>query len=295
MLGIIGKGAISSLLASRAHHVNISHTLLCRTAIAKPLNYRLHKGESGRFTPQFKLPEQANTTEFDMLLIPIKAYDVVGALQQWQHCISAKTIIVLLNNGMGPHESVQSQFAANPVAALTTSYGALKVSDSEVKETGIGECVGGWLSQPEKHQEPSIIKLFNTLLPPCTWQTNALPALWQKLSINCVINPLTAVHNVTNGALANPEFAPVIAKLVAEFVSVANRAGQAFSYQDLLKKVYAVIRNTAQNYSSMRQDVHYGRQTEIDFINGYLLTTAERQNISLPEHQRLYEQVKSIT
>ena len=44
----------------------------------------------------------------------------------------------------------------------------------------------------------------------------------------------------------------------------------------------------------MRQDILMGRKTEIDFINGYLLKMAAEQQLNLPEHEQIVNQIKIL-
>lgn len=53
-----------------------------------------------------------------------------------------------------------------------------------------------------------------------------------------------------------------------------------------------VIDNTADNISSMLQDIRAMRHTECDYITGYLLKRARAHGIAVPENARLYDLVK---
>jgi 2-dehydropantoate 2-reductase len=57
--------------------------------------------------------------------------------------------------------------------------------------------------------------------------------------------------------------------------------------------VARVIAGTADNRSSMLQDVEHGQPTEIDFITGYLLTVATQHGIDAPHNSALLERVKN--
>ena len=94
----------------------------------------------------------------------------------------------------------------------TTSHGALKVSassgDFHVKYTGVGATQIGApnVDKPSPQtlaalsqiapQLASAIATLDNALPPVQYQNNILRALWTKLSVNAVINPLTALHNI---------------------------------------------------------------------------------------------------
>ena len=57
---------------------------------------------------------------------------------------------------------------------------------------------------------------------------------------------------------------------------------------------FAAIENTAQNRSSMLQDVLAGRKTEIEFINGHMLRTARRLDVDAPLNQELLQEVIAL-
>lgn len=55
----------------------------------------------------------------------------------------------------------------------------------------------------------------------------------------------------------------------------------------------SVAGKTAQNMSSMLQDVNADRPTEIDYINGYIVKRGEELGVHTPLHEFLVRQVKS--
>lgn len=107
----------------------------------------------------------------------------------------------------------------------------------------------------------------------------------QKLAINAVINPLTAIFDCLNGELFDDprrlalmrlllsEISPVIsAILTSSFTEEpSSEAASIFSLSALERIIFDAAGKTAQNISSMRQDMLAGRRTEIDYINGYIV------------------------
>ena len=61
---------------------------------------------------------------------------------------------------------------------------------------------------------------------------------------------------------------------------------------ELVKIVHQVITATANNFSSMHQDLKFKRHTEVEFINGYVTSKAAELNIEVPHNLRLLEQIK---
>lgn len=119
---------------------------------------------------------------------------------------------------------------------------------------------------------------------------NIRAELWRKLAVNCAINPLTALLDCPNGELRqHPDRVALICREVA---AVIEREGYHTSESDLRYYVDRVIESTAENISSMLQDIRAMRHTEIDYITGYLLKRARAHGITVAENSRLFELVK---
>ena len=135
---------------------------------------------------------------------------------------------------------------------------------------------------------------------PARWFTDSLARLadwsWdeaietrvaRKFAVNCVINPLSAVHRLRNGELlARDTVYRDLVELCDETEPVLRRLGLWSDAGSLLEAAKAVCAQTAQNRSSMLQDVLAGRETEIEFLTGELLRRAGVE--SLPLNNRLY-------
>jgi 2-dehydropantoate 2-reductase len=124
----------------------------------------------------------------------------------------------------------------------------------------------------------------------------------RKLVVNAVINPLTVVFDCYNGEIFKPERDPLIEKLVAEISAVTRRILlednpeadlEEFSSQRLEEVVRDIGAKTATNISSMRQDVLAGRETEIDYINGYVVRRAKEFDIACDCNEQVVQFVKT--
>ena len=140
----------------------------------------------------------------------------------------------------------------------------------------------------------SIEPILSELLPPSHWHQDISLALWKKLAINSVINPLTAIHNLKNGALADREFSGSISNICNEIANIMKALNYPMTSNELIESVQQVITATANNYSSMHQDIKFKRQTEIEFINGYVTSKASELNIKVPHNQRFLEQIRQL-
>ena len=232
----------------------------------------------------------ANDPEFlatsDLLLVTLKAWQVSDAVKALASTLSETTPILLIHNGMGTIEELHT--IHQPLLMGTTTHAARRDGNVIIHVANGTTRIG-----PAREQDDDfsyLADLLQCVLPDVAWHNNIRAEMWRKLAVNCVINPLTALWNCPNGELRNhPEEVNLICQEVA---AVIEREGHHTSVDDLRYYVEQVIDSTAENISSMLQDIRALRHTEIDYITGYLLKRARAHGIAVPENSRLFELVK---
>lgn len=303
-IGIVGKGAIGGLLAMNCQQLCLDYRLLLREQNS-PGGYNNDlavENLTGAVIPLTgKQNSLATAVGCELIILPIKSYQIAPTLNtlaehfanQVKTPATPKPTIILLHNGMGGIESVNTLLPHHTCIAATTSYGAFKPNENLIKQTGGGDTHLGWVTDlPDNHKQ--IENTLEKLLPPSHWHQDIYLALWNKLAINSVINPLTAIHYIKNGQLADEKFNQIIQDICAEVLNVMAALGYDIEQQALINNVYKVVESTANNYSSMHQDIHHGRKTEIEFINGYIVNKANELGIAVPINHRLLNQVLEL-
>jgi 2-dehydropantoate 2-reductase len=125
----------------------------------------------------------------------------------------------------------------------------------------------------------------------------------KKLVINAVINPLTARFNCQNGQVFETQDRRVLYRhllqeagaIIREMLPQSDSLRETgFSDQALSALVEEVTEKTANNTSSMLQDIQTGRRTEIDYINGYLVSQGRRLGLPTTHHEAVYNMVKTL-
>lgn len=232
----------------------------------------------------------ANDPEFlatsDLLLVTLKAWQVSDAVKALAATLAETTPILLIHNGMGTIEELRN--IRQPLLMGTTTHAARRDGNVIIHVANGTTHIG-----PAREQDGDfsyLADLLQCVLPDVAWHNNIRAEMWRKLAVSCVINPLTALWNCPNGELRNhPEEVNLICQEVA---AVIEREGHHTSADDLRYYVEQVIDSTAENISSMLQDIQALRHTEIDYITGYLLKRARTHGIPVPENSRLFELVK---
>jgi 2-dehydropantoate 2-reductase len=291
-LAIVGKGAIGGLIGFKCHQLGYTYQHLIKTQQQPLFKVTDITGVLHSYTPNISVITKPN--QFDVLILPVKAYQVMSVLQQLAPFIQPNHIIVLLHNGMGTIEQVKKRLPNNSLIAATTSYGAFKPDTNTLLETGLGQTHLGWIGTVDKRLKKLIEPILSALLPPSKWHQDISLALWKKLAINAVINPLTAIHNLKNGELEDTKYINQINNICFEISMLLSALDYSIKSTDLIENVRQVITATANNYSSMHQDLKFKRHTEIEFINGYVISKATELNIEVPHNQRLLEQIRQL-
>ena len=222
----------------------------------------------------------------DLLIVTLKAWQVSEAVKNLQHSLPEDCPILLLHNGMGTLDELKG--LPQPLLRGVTTHAA-KRDGTVIVHVASGVTHIGPTS-PAGEALSELAEMLHCALPDVAWHNNLASAAWQKLAVNCVINPLTVFHDCTNGELAHRR--DEIELLCHEVANVMEREGQHTSREWLVSYVLEVIRTTAANTSSMLQDIRAQRRTEIDYINGYVIRRARAQGIPTPENSRLYEFIK---
>ncbi|KAJ1654987.1 2-dehydropantoate 2-reductase (Ketopantoate reductase) (KPA reductase) (KPR) [Dispira simplex] len=372
MVYILGVGAIGTLVAYHLRHKfpTLPVTLLLRNqasaekwqqvaqeqlTLVKPPSKK-SKSENGSGNPTtaagplhhvrgFSWEVLDSTTSadapaqrIDCLVVTTKVHHTTEALRQVVPRLDHRSVVLLLQNGMGVYEEIRDKFYSSPCDGEynvplflqgTTTHGCYRPRPFHVVHAGQGRL---WLGTPdiENAQRLDTSSTLTTSVRTLLSQFRAIPLgvswestfqlqarLWQKLAVNGCINPLTAHFDCLNGALLDDMRCTSLIHALCTESSVIIRhhldllwdqkaRGQwsptdelalidvpllqsQFTPDALVNQVQLVCRQTANNVSSMRQDIRAGRPTEINYINGYLVTLATRYNLPCSTHRQVLQ------
>lgn len=116
--------------------------------------------------------------------------------------------------------------------------------------------------------------------------------LWEKLVVNACINAVTALLNCKNGAPARDPHGQHLFRTVCKEIEDLMEATGLDVPAELLTRVFLVSSQTADNFSSMQQDMIACRSTEIDYINGFVVKQGARIQIPTPANDVIYNLIK---
>mgnify|MGYP001158210145 FL=1 len=285
---ILGVGAIGGLFACRLQLGGAEVTLLSREHEEPARQLVLHN----TLTARCQFPQQAiahSEDPIEYLLVCTKAWAVESAIESVAHRLSATSVVVLLCNGMGLAEAVAPLIGEAQLVVGSTMSGCRRSGNGELIVSGEGRTQLGTL---DASPAPTWSSLWRQSVPDFKWETDIRSVLLAKVALNAVINPLTALHGVTNGELLQAPLQVITEEVIKEVQSVLCAADATEIASALPVQVRAVCNSTAANHSSMRVDLESGKRTEIDAIVGWLLSSLTPHPPATPILSELYDAVK---
>ncbi len=230
----------------------------------------------------------------DLVVVFVKAVHTPAAARTAAGIAGRGGLVLTLQNGMGNAEALGRAVAPDRVLAGTTAHGATLLGPGAIRHAGAGPTVLGPWAGAGRAAAERVAGLLRRAGFEVAVVDDPRPALWHKLLVNVGINAITALTGIRNGQLLDlPQTRNLVAEAVAEAATVARAAGVAVD-GDPVDRVLAVARATAENRSSMGQDVDAGRPTEIAAINGFVVAQADRLGVPVPVNRTLAALVETL-
>jgi 2-dehydropantoate 2-reductase len=228
----------------------------------------------------------------NLIILTVKSYDTETAIKQTVPLIHDKTIIMSLQNGLDNIEKIEHVIDKDRILAGVTTHGAIFSQPGVIKHTGKGKTILGMFDRSQSKRLENIVHLFNEAGIETQASDDIVKEIWVKAIINSSINPLTAFFNCKNGyLLENPLLEKTVEIICKESTSIAQAEGIPVNVLDMIQRTKEVIKDTENNYSSMLQSIQQRKKTEIDSINGKLITIAKHHRIDASLNKILVELV----
>ena len=290
---ILGAGSLGGLWATRLFRAGVPLRVILRTP-QRLADYHASGGLSliehdrcSLYPVAAELPDAR--TPISRLLVACKAYDAEAAIAELAPRLVKGADILLLQNGLGSQQAIAERWPDSRCVFVSSTEGAYREGDFRIVHAGQGH---NWLGAPEGRTPPSWLAELDAAGIPYAWTDDILGKLWRKLAINCAINPLSVLHDCRNGQLLTQRTS--LHRLCNELGDLLRACNQAGAAEGLEDEVLRVVEATANNYSSMYQDVRNGRRTEVSFLLGQACRTAQRQGLATPELCGLLERLQAF-
>lgn len=291
---LVGTGALATLFAARLSEAGHSVSMLGTwkdglhalqkdgariiDANGNEKSYQVHATDN---------PDEVKDSKYALVLV--KAWQTERAANQLKESLADDGLAVTLQNGIGNKETLQSTLGVARVSLGITTTGATLLAPGLVKVGGEG-IISLEQNQASRNLEAMLKSAkFNLQIV-----DDAESLVWGKLVINAAINPLTALLQVPNGELlSHPKARKMMGALAEETAEVAEAEHVHLPFENPISAAEDVARKTAENKSSMFQDVLRGAPTEIDAICGAIMKRGQKHGIKTPYNKACWTMVRA--
>lgn len=233
--------------------------------------------------------------------------------------VSAKSCVVLIQNGVGVEEPYRKRFPRNPIVSAVTVISAEQIRNGVIRQNrwtriSLGP-YGSGLGTPSSStaESDAVVRRGHECMEQLArwWsqyggirdvemhtELELQTIRWHKLCINAAFNPTAVLSGGRGNAdqLTDPELRQHITGIMNEIWNAAPKVlGKPFP--DSLAKPERIIKSTERNTGarpSMLLDWEADRAMELEVILGNPVRIARRAGVEMPKLQSLYALLRSM-
>jgi 2-dehydropantoate 2-reductase len=314
---IVGIGALGGTIAARAIHTGLPVRLAARNSDSAEALRRSGLRVSG-IGGEVKadaidvaaVEAYGKGDQFDLILLATKAQDALEVAPHVVGLLAPDGVILPIQNG-GVARVLADRLGEDKILGGFSNLGATMVEPGvyEQKNAGhlvIGELAGGVSERVERLAQ----ELGHAIEVKVS--SNMTGAIWSKLLINCSVTTIGAICSQTMRQYMDTKAGKeVFRRTYEEALSVALATGTrperlavdpippGWASNVAVEERYeswveAMIAFYGDVKPSMLQDFERGQKTEIDFINGYVVTLGHASGVPVDMNAKITGLVRQI-
>ena len=314
---IVGIGALGGTIAARAIRTGLSVRLAARdTESAKVLRRSGLRvsgigGEVKADTIDVAaIEDYGKGDQFDLILLATKAQDALDITPYMLDLLAPDGVILPIQNG-GIARMLADRLGENKILGGFSNLGATMVEPGVYEQKNAGHLLIGELAGGVSERVERVARTLGRAIE-VKVSSNLTGAIWSKLLINCSVTTIGALCSQTmRQYIKTKEGKKVFRRTYGEALSVALAIGTRLerltvdpippgwasniaAEEHYESWVEAVVAFYGDIKPSMLQDFERGRKTEIDFINGYVVTLGRASGVPVYMNARITELVHQI-
>ena len=254
----------------------------------------------GNTVRNIRIPAVSNIRsagEADMIMIQTKSAQTKQALEEAMAIISDKTVVMSVQNGIANFDVIEGFVGKERMiigctltATTLTGFGEIRI-DTEAHSDiqALGELAKGPCFEIRDVLERGGMDVGLS--------ENVLKEIWQKLSFNAAMNPITGITRLVVGRTGHSGVD--LACMISEEVCAVAEAEGVPVDREYAKSIFnnAALPGPKQettHLTSMLQDVVRERKTEADAICGAVVQRAYKYGIPVPHLESVYLLIRMI-
>ncbi|MEI7536080.1 MAG: ketopantoate reductase C-terminal domain-containing protein [Comamonadaceae bacterium] len=306
---VIGAGAVGTTLAAYLTAAGQRVGLLIRETDQTKfesvpfLTVDRIAGAPALTTQKPELSTEIDLTAVAYLFICVKHAALEQVLSRLPSTLPSQTTLVSTLNGISALPHLKRRYPAGQVANMTVMFNAQLVSPLHSRMTTKPQIV----IDSADSRLPGLFDHSGMQVK----HTHGEAIAWGKLLLNLANAVCALTHTTAKDLLTVPDLRAIYAAVLDEAVAVIERAGVPYQLPlplpyRLFRQIIlhggplpwwiASLRNGLQqgSYPSMVADIEAGRPTEVNQLNGEIVSLGRAQALATPINARMVELVQAI-
>ena len=305
---IIGTGAVGGYYGGMLVKAGFNVTF-----IARGKNYEALKKNGLTLILEGKkeiLPIKVSTScdlhlhgVFDYIFICVKSPDTKEAVENIKNNVSENTTVVSFQNGIENEEIISEILGKEHVIGANVYVTSKLISPGVVDQFGYNAVTIGEFSKIKTERILELKTILDSANILCNISEDISSDLWNKLVWNASFNPISVITEKTvDKMMEEPETYELLENIMEEVKRTAIAHGVNIRPDTVdfnLNRSKGIIRiNAAESQdfngfkTSMLQDFERGKPLELEELVGVVVRKAKEKNVSVPNIERVYNQIK---
>ncbi|OXG03912.1 ketopantoate reductase [Flavobacterium araucananum] len=234
-------------------------------------------------------PEEIGT--LDYLICATKTYDIEESLLSLQQCITTKTTILPLYNGVDAPERIAALYPENDVLQGCVYIFSMIFSPGTIRKIGFNEKLFFGSKTSSKPKLQDLQNLFQKAGIESYLVENIEETVWEKfLFISALASATTYLNQNIDQVLENPDSKAVYVTLLHEIELVAKAKGLQLPEDIVNKTIIKLEKSPKEATSSMHRDYMAGNKIEATSLTKFVVDQGSKYGVKTP----LYEKISSV-
>jgi 2-dehydropantoate 2-reductase len=316
-IAVVGAGAIGGVTAGLLSREGFDVEVVCKSPeLARKITDSGLSISGVRGNHTIRIPSVAKLSNLkekkDIFFLATKATDVVDAAHEIIPLLTDTSVVVSMQNGMCL-PMLANILGQNRTISCIIGWGSTVHKSGEFEITADGDFVIGTLDNRQDEQLSSLRDSLATIFPTRT-STNIMGDIYAKLLINSCIATLGAICGLKLGKMLSiKKIRDIAIEIMQEGMAVANAMDckvevfvNKLNYYKFLNgtgpyhnlRRHIIIRTIGIKYrkekSSSLHSLEQGKPSEVEFLNGYIVSAGKEYGVATPVNAKVVEMVREI-
>ena len=282
---IFGAGSIGTFLGTKLYGAGHDVILYGRRKLKEITDPIQINGKIYQLPPRCY---QLKPNEYNAIFVTTKLYDIQNTLEELRKYHLTAQIIAFIQNGI-VDQNFYGEFSDHPGFITISVFNGYNLSDNQivVTESNLG------LQVEDTLVGRKISELLTSSGIKCHTTSNIAQMRAKKLITNAALNALSAIEKKKIGDLiVDQKLKEIVDGIIQESWLILRDDYNLPDLASLKDEIYQVISKVKDHYTSMYQDLVFGRKTEIEFLNGLAINLGKEKGIECPYNQLVYLKVR---